>query len=449
MSHHPVLQRGPGWLTLAGFGAALVVLGLLFRRPDLVALAVPPLLLIATTRRTAAAPVDVALDEATAEPGLLTVPVQLGDTPGLTLLTIEAPGHRWQGHLVAGEHAGELRLTPPASGEGLVARVRHRGVAADTTAESAYSEPDEISTFVLPRDVAAALLVAPAPPRLARNPGSHRSRLAGPGSDPKDIRAFQPSDSLRQIDWRASARRPRDDELMVRERFAETQGTVRVMVDAGADLPWSPLSWFRTGVRRVEESSMFTELRLAALAVARAHLATGDRVGLSDLSGLKPPVRAATGMRQLDRLRAYLGHLRPLRTTLLPRHVVPPESGALVYVISGFLEPYAADRCRALRRIGYRVVAIDIGHRLERLRPQLRTHGRLHNRWINRALALMDPQRLTPGEANSARTILAARQAYLADLHQAHVPVLTWSDANQLGADLALLDRDWRARRRR
>ena len=37
-----------------------------------------------------------------AQPLDLSVPVQLGDTPGLTLLTIEAPGHRWQGHLVAG-----------------------------------------------------------------------------------------------------------------------------------------------------------------------------------------------------------------------------------------------------------------------------------------------------------------------------------------------------------
>ncbi len=96
--------------------------------------------------------------------------------------------------------------------------------------------------------------------------GQYHSVFKGRGMDFQDVRAYQPGDDIRVIDWNVSAR---TNELHVKQFVEERELTVFLLVDASAS------QLFGTRNRRKRE----TAAQLAAL-VAFSAVKNNDRVGL-------------------------------------------------------------------------------------------------------------------------------------------------------------------------
>jgi len=136
--------------------------------------------------------------------------------------------------------------------------------------------------------------------------GSLTSRRKGEGMEFADIRRYEPGDPYKRIEWHATARTGR---LMVRERHAETQLNVMIMLDSTESMAYGEAGR--------------TKLDYAARAVASlvAYLAErGDFVGLTVIQGQGPAqvIPLARGQVQETRLLNVLGDLAPKRS--------PPES---------------------------------------------------------------------------------------------------------------------------
>ncbi|RZV45663.1 MAG: DUF58 domain-containing protein [Acidimicrobiales bacterium] len=155
-----------------------------------------------------------------------------------------------------------------------------------------------------------------APWMVRRISGTHGSKELGRGIEYADVRPFTSGDSLREINWRASAR---SDELWVSQRHPDRATDVILLVDSfvesGHDV--------RTTVGLAIE---------AAVGLAESHLAVSDRIGLVELGGLVRWVSPGTGRLQLQRLTDGLlstglyanAAQRDLR--VIPARVLPPRS---------------------------------------------------------------------------------------------------------------------------
>jgi uncharacterized protein (DUF58 family) len=132
--------------------------------------------------------------------------------------------------------------------------------------------------------------------------GSLTSRRKGEGMEFADIRRYEPGDPFRRIEWHATARTGR---LMVRERHAETQLNVMIMLDSTESMAYGEAGR--------------TKLDYAARAVASlvAYLSErGDFVGLTVIQGQSPAqvIPLARGQVQEVRLLNVLGALSPKRS---------------------------------------------------------------------------------------------------------------------------------------
>ncbi len=96
--------------------------------------------------------------------------------------------------------------------------------------------------------------------------GQYHSVFKGRGMDFQDVRAYQPGDDIRVIDWNVSARM---NELHVKQFVEERELTVFLLVDASASQS------FGTRHRRKQE----TAAQLSAL-IAFSAIKNNDRVGL-------------------------------------------------------------------------------------------------------------------------------------------------------------------------
>lgn len=447
--------RVPAWVMTAAAALVLTGVGLLAQRAGLIVLAAPFVLLTLVRVPVGAPAIRPDRQAARSSAGALHVPTTLADAgPGeLQLVYLDAPGPDEAVHVLAprrGAQAPTFEFALPASGRATVGRYSLAALSSDGLSCSDWTPPIDLQVRSWP-EVSVRRTPPPPPRQLIRNPGSHRSRLAGSGTDPKDIRPLTPSDSLRDVDWRATARSARLGELLVRERYAENQGTVRLVVDSTDDLAWDPITWFHPRLRTVREESILTNLRAAALTVATIHIQGGDRVGLSQINDEGIPVPAATGNRQLDRLRAHLGEMGAAKWRRPWRRVVsPPQPGSLIYVLSSFLDPMASERTLSWLRHGHRVVAIDIGAPFDALTwPTLQRLVGFRVSWMERWLRSDRDPRLTQGQALACRLALALRTAHLAELRRAGVELLTWSGPNATALSLVRLDRRRRARGRR
>ena len=120
--------------------------------------------------------------------------------------------------------------------------------------------PDEIYKAVRHLELAARRAVDE---HLA---GRYHSVFKGRGMDFQDVRAYQPGDDIRVIDWNVSARM---NELHVKQFMEERELTVFLVVDASSS------QLFGTRNRRKRQ----TAAQLAAL-IAFSAIKNGDRVGL-------------------------------------------------------------------------------------------------------------------------------------------------------------------------
>lgn len=185
--------------------------------------------------------------------------------------------------------------------------------------------------------------------------GDHRGLTPGHGSEPGEIRAYQPGDDVRRIDWNVTARL---GDTHVRDSVADRELETWILIDASASLAF--------GTATCEKR----DLALAGAAATGFLTArTGNRIGGMTIGpdGASAPIPARSGRIHMQALlRQMLNALdspQPGRTDLssgLRRIASTAKRRGLIVVISDFLDPGPWDA--ALRSLSLRhdVLCIEV-----------------------------------------------------------------------------------------
>ena len=263
------------------------------------------------------------------------------------------------------------------------------------------------STFVRVHPAPSELQKLLAPWLVRRVSGVHGSRAVGRGVEFADIRPYSSGDSLRDINWRASARLP---ELWVSQRHPDQATDVILLLD----------SFVESG------HDVHTVVGLAieaAVALAESHLAVTDRVGLIEMGGIVRWVTPGTGKLQLQRLTDSM-----LSTGLfanagwrdlhgIPTRALPPRS--FVLALTPLLDDRFIDALFVLGGRGHDVAVIECAS----AEPDGGTHS------VNETSKLV--HRILQAERLVIRDRLAKNGIAVAD----------WSNGGSLDATLADLTR--------
>ncbi|WP_367132451.1 DUF58 domain-containing protein [Saccharothrix sp. HUAS TT1] len=372
-------------------GVGMVVLGGLLHEVALVLLGAPLLLstLLALVTPVVGTPqVRVRGLPRTGEVGAAKSVVAVDPGLGAEVVAIRLPGHGagiGPVHLLpASAREIEVVLRRDAWGEGVDLRPDHLVAGPDALFVHGPVTAAERGRVILPP--VEALPAGLLPARAVGLVGAHRARRPGDSVELRDIRAFQPGDRLRRIDWRVSLRSsagsPEGTNLHVREHHAEADADVVLALDTRYDVgaevgdwavparatrggafglsfgEWSPAS---RGTTVRPGGSLDLAVRAAA-SLAAGYLRQGDRVGLADLGRPRLGARAGAGRRQLLRLRNQLvvcarsagwGQRPVLRAEQVPH-------GALVVVLSPFLDAEVVELTVHAARRGNLVLAVDV-----------------------------------------------------------------------------------------
>lgn len=185
--------------------------------------------------------------------------------------------------------------------------------------------------------------------------GDHRGLTPGHGSEPGEIRAYQPGDDVRRIDWNVTARL---GETHVRDSVADRELETWILVDASASLAF--------GTATCEKR----DLALAAAAATGFLTArAGNRIGAMTIGpdGASPPIPARSGRVHMQALlRRVLGSLdnpQPGRTDLtagLRRIAGTAKRRGLIVVISDFLDPGLWDTALRTLALRHDVLCIEV-----------------------------------------------------------------------------------------
>lgn len=367
-------HTGGGAVMSAVAGLILVLMGILAGRPLIVALGAPLLLSPAWTwlerPRTGAM---VSIGEATLdhETRRVVAPLHIAAPRGVaaTRLSVGAPGHRTIEVVVRSVDNRTVELSTHGARTGR--RNMFGGFHQETTADRLLrSEPQKlgpIETLVLPATRPLSLL--PLPFRLQGMTGPHGSPRLGDGGDLHDVSLFRPGDPLRRIDWKVTARRAGQGrgartgvltDLYVTRTHATADASVVLVIDSRDDIGPDLLTWAGYADVHPEDPTSLDVARTAAASLASRYLAAGDRVAVVDLGRPWRQVRPAGGGRHLYRLVHQLAEATPVGE---PRRLVrapPLPAGALVIVLSTFLDDQSAETAAMWRRAGHRVIAIDV-----------------------------------------------------------------------------------------
>jgi uncharacterized protein (DUF58 family) len=350
-------------------GTGLIIVGVVIHQVELVLIGAP--LLISGVLAMLAAPAGEPTVKVTPPPRT----AESSDTPSVVvdiepgrnaeLLAIRLPTKGVDGpgrvHLLP---ATVRRVSAPlrrkAWGEGVDVRVDHLLAGQDGMVVHGPMVGSDMSRTVLPP--LDKLPVGPLPPRPAGLVGAHRSRRPGDGVELRDIRPFQPGDRLRGIDWRVSLR-SNNGELYVRERHATADADIVLALDTRADVGPKMADWSTSliGATVRPGGSLDTAVR-AAVSLAASYLRLGDRVGLVDLGRPQLGVKPGVGRRQLLRLRNQVVVCAAAAgwsaSPVLNEHQVP--HGAVVVVLSPFLDDAIVQLAVHAARRGNRVLAVDV-----------------------------------------------------------------------------------------
>jgi uncharacterized protein (DUF58 family) len=402
--------RIAGLLTVAGAG---VVSGLATGRPELAVLAAPFLLLVAVGLGLVAAPrVAIELEPrrdrlVEGEQTSLAAVVRNDGDSGLELelallrtarLAVE-PAEAIMLRLGPGQQTSvEFRVTPLRWGAHAVGplTVRTRDPLGVTLWRGRLGPRLAVRAF--PREQRLRQLVAP----LRTQPflGSHVARTRGEGIEFADIRPFTSGDRVRQVNWRATARR---DTLYVTERHPEHASDVVLLLDTFAE------------ARDAASGTLDAAVRAAAW-LARAHLARRDRVALVDFGGTLHWLEPAFGTLQLYRIVdallaseiAFSYAWRAVES--IPRRVLPPA--ALILAITPLLDERSIRLVTDLRRRGADVTVVEVS-------PLAHT-----------------PPGATVADALAYRLWRLQREALRARLQALGVGVAVWGEDGMLGPAL-------------
>jgi len=195
--------------------------------------------------------------------------------------------------------------------------------------------------------------------------GTRRSSHRGIGFEIASSRPYRRGDSVRAIDWKASARLSsarESDDFVVREHFAEDRPRVVVVVDRRPSMSLYPpeLPWLHKPAAVAVAGRMIVESALAAQGLP----------GYLDLADPLAPQWLAPHLRQnAARIREHhLPHTdytapadnltRAVRHLARARGDMPP--GTFVFVLSDFLAPPAPAVWRTAASLGWDVVPVIV-----------------------------------------------------------------------------------------
>jgi uncharacterized protein (DUF58 family) len=251
---------------------------------------------------------------------------------------------------------------------------------------------------VYPREETLRSLIAPLETQVFT--GNQVSRARGEGIEFADIRAWQPGDRVRRINWRASALR---GELWVNDQHPERNTDVVLFLDTFAEVRMQGRSTHDRAVR-------------AAATLAHAYLQRKDRVALVGLGGFLSWLLPASGARQLyaivDTLLTsnVVETFAPRALEVLPPRTLPPK--ALVLALTPLLDERSAAALLDLRARGYDLIVVEVS-----------------------PLDFLAREPGSPAHL-ALRLWRLSREALRWRFEQTGVPVVTWRDELPLAAPL-------------
>ncbi|GAA1444507.1 DUF58 domain-containing protein [Leifsonia poae] len=285
--------------------------------------------------------------EATSDAGADAVElrISLRGQPPIDAVVSRRRAERLTGTLTAG-HSGPQRLVS----------VETRMIGADAAIVTEPTPPVTAERVVAPRVRAVRSL--PLPSRLIGLTGPHDSARPGDGGEFRDVGLFAAGDRLRRIDWKATARRAQTPgELYVRRTMATSDAAIQFVIDSRDDLTGRVADWAAAYPRPGIGSQDLA--REAAASLASAYAAAGDRVGFDDLADARRGIPPRSGSRHLQRVLRAVAQTGPrgIATERVRAPVLAP--GALVFVLSTFLDEQALGLALVWRAAGHRVIAVD------------------------------------------------------------------------------------------
>ena len=230
--------------------------------------------------------------------------------------------------------------------------------------------------------------------------GNQVSRAKGEGIEFSDIREWAPGDRVKQINWRASARR---GGLHVNQHHPERNTDVVLFLDTFLDVDSGNRGTLDMTVR-------------AATSLAHRYLQRKDRVGLVSFGGFLSWLVPASGTRQLYRIVDSLLQMNIVLSfatkgvDILPPRALPPK--ALVIALTPLLDARSATALLDLRARGFDLVVIEVSP-VPFVRPGDDQLSQL-----------------------SYRLWRLSREALRARYEQAGVPVVEWRDGVPLNVPL-------------
>jgi uncharacterized protein (DUF58 family) len=404
-------------LAVAGWAVSLAVL---LARPELLLVALPGVLALATLGRRGPLPRYTITHRLSAdrlfEGETLTVTVTVEAASPIALLELRGPlpagavlrAGRPRAIMVlrageAAEWSYDVRFPRRGVHDLGAVAVRIRDRLGLRTWERRHVAP--LAARVFPRIV--PLRSVPRPARTQPSVGDYVSSALGEGIEPGDVRKFAPGDRIKQVNWRASLRL---GQLYVTERHRERNADVVLMLDTLAEVGAPPETTLDLGVR-------------AAVSLAAAYLARKDRVGLLSYGGVISWVRPASGLAQYERvadglLRADVVFTYVAKDLLrVPTRVLSPQ--ALVLAITPLLDRRFSRAALDLAARGFDVVVLVVS-------PVAVTR------------AAIPP---SPADDLAGRLWDLERRGDLAELRRHGLPVLEWRPPEPLEAALVDLPR--------
>ncbi|HEX4057224.1 MAG TPA: DUF58 domain-containing protein [Galbitalea sp.] len=425
------------WIPSAGLvfglvaGILLVGAGLLFSRPQLVLIAAPILVSVIWTyqRRPRTQPsvsvgTTVAARTTSRADVAYSVEFDVPSEAEAIVVRLYERG-RERSELVvdsatAALLSGEIEIVH--SGPQELVRVDYRLVGPQGGVTTAPVVGPRSSRVIPPRLLPLRRL--PLPFRMFGLSGGHDSSRPGDGGEFRDIGQFVPGDRLRRIDWKVTVRRGQGPgDLYVRRSFSTADATVLVVMDSRDEVA-QLVTNRNSNLLKFDSVTSLDLAREAASSLASAYIASGDRVGFRDLARSTRVLAPAGGSAQLHRLLPTIAQTRPFGAP--QRRVRPPiiPAGALVYLLSTFLDGEAAKMAELWRVAGHRVVAVDT-------LPPTTTEG------------------LRSEQRGALRIVQLEREARILALESLGVDIIRWHPMNRHSPESQLAALSRVARRRR
>jgi uncharacterized protein (DUF58 family) len=399
----------PRLVAYAGLAAIGLVAGLAAGRVELVALAAPFALaaaLGAASGREPSLAGTLTLDRERALEGEEVVARLELTSDAYVDVALPLPDELASGDTPRGHPAGEhsLDLTIHCARWGAFALgpllVRARDAFGFHTWETTIGRPQPLRVY--PSVETMRTLLEPLETQVYV--GNQVSRARADGIEFAEIREWTPGDSLRRVNWRASAKNQKGGgELWVNEQHPERNTDIVLFLDTFADV--------RSGARGTLDLTV-----RAAASLAHRYLQRKDRVGLVSFGGFLSWLLPASGTTQLYRIVDSLLQMDVVLSfaqkdiDVLPPRTLPAK--ALVLALSPLLDARSSAALVDLRARGFDLVVVEVSP-LPFVRPLDDDLSRL-----------------------AYRLWRLSRDALRARYEAAGIPVVAWTDGEALDAVL-------------